>query len=484
LQGCCLVAVVTVLAGCQQVPVQPTAEAPLAKKASLGSPVQVGAVVPVSFPVADPDDSKVTAGAARSLPALFAGLAELSTDALIEQVLARNPSLVQMIAAWQAAQARYPQVTSLQDPMFAATVGPGTFRPDDSGVEFAYRLEISQHLPFPGKLKLRGDNALAEASAARRDVDDVRLQLIEAARTAFYDYYLVARALEVNADSLKLLKKFRDNAEKRFELGKVPQQDKLQAEVEMGREQERRLGLERMREVAIARLNTLMHLPPDAALPPPPQSVSRPVALPEALALRELAVSRRPDLLALAERIRAEEAQLGLAHKEFYPDFEPFFMYDRFMGNVSDNRDLATMVGLRTNLPAYKARRYGAVAEAEARIAQRRAELAKQTDQVNYQVQEAYEKVRQAQRSVALYEETILPKSKLNIDAAFAEYIAGKISFLPLVQAQRDQVGLRYLYYETLAEYFRRRATLERVIGGPPESLAAPRETLPSPVKR
>jgi outer membrane protein TolC len=412
----------------------------------------------------------------------FSGVAELSADAVVEQVLARSPSLAQMIAAWQAASARYPQVTSLEDPMFAGTIGPGTFRPDDSSVEFAYRLEISQKLPFPGKRKLRGDNALAETSAAKRDIDDMRLQLIESSRTAFYDYFLVDRAIEVNTESLDLLKKAKDNAEKRFVLGLVPQQDVLQAEVEIGREQERRLVLDQMRKVAIARINTLMHLPPDTPLPPPPKRMSLPASMNEASALRELALSRRPDLLALDDRIRAEEAQLGVAHKEFYPDFEPFFMYDRFMGNVSDNRDLAIMVGLRTNAPVYKARRYGAVAEAEAKIAQRRAELARQTDQVNYQVQEEYEKVRQAQQSVALYEKTILPAAKLNIDGAFAAYINGKISFLTLIEAQRSLVNLRDRYYETLAESFRRWATLERVIGGPLEPVP-PMGEAPVPAK-
>ena len=56
-----------------------------------------------------------------------AGLTELTVDALVEQVLARNPSLAQMRAVWQAASARYPQVTSLDDPTFGAAVGPGAF---------------------------------------------------------------------------------------------------------------------------------------------------------------------------------------------------------------------------------------------------------------------------------------------------------------------------------------------------------------------
>jgi outer membrane protein TolC len=394
-------------------------------------------------------------------------MGELSVDILVQQVLERNPSLAQMVAAWKAAQARYPQVTSLDDPMFAATVGPETIAPDDPGVEFAYRLEISQKLPFPGKLKLRGDSALAEASAAGRDVDDMRLQLVESARTAFYDYFLVDRALGVNKESLRLLQEFRKSAQSRYESGLVPQQDVLQADVEIGREQDRSLELEQLRQVAVARINTLMHLPPDSPLPPPPQRLDVTEGLPDAQILREMALAHRPDLQAQADRIAAQEATLALACKEFYPDFEPFFMYDRFMGNVSDNRDLATMVGVRLNLPVYNCRRHGAVAEAEARLAQRKAELARLADQVNYQVQEAYARVQRSEKSVRLYQDTILRAAEANVKAAQSAYETAKIPFLSLIEAQRNAINLRDRYYEALADYFRRRAALERAVGGP-----------------
>src|SRR5207249_1524882 len=113
----------------------------------------------------------------------FAGTKELSLDAVLAQVLARNPSLAQMVAAWQAASARYPQVTSLEDPMLGVKLGPGSF--GSNKVDFAYMGEVSQKLPFPGKLRLRGQNAMAEAKAAGDDVEDMRLQLIESAQNAF-----------------------------------------------------------------------------------------------------------------------------------------------------------------------------------------------------------------------------------------------------------------------------------------------------------
>ncbi len=422
-----------------------------------------------------------TALAAPACP--FEGVAELTAEALVEQVLARNPSLAQMVAAWQVAQARYPQVTSLEDPMFAGTLGPATY--GSNTVNPAYRLEVAQKYPFPGKLRLRGAGALAEAGAARNDVEDTRFQLIESAKGAFYDYYLAARALEVNAESLAKLREFKKNAEARYTTARGPQQDFLQAEVEIGRETQRRVTLDRMRQVAVARINTLMHLPPDGPLPPPPRQLAMGAVLPEAGQLRAAALVRRPDLQALANRAAADEASLALACKEYYPDFEPFFMYDRFMGNTSQSRPLAYMLGLKMNLPVRLARRAGAVAEAQARLAQRRAELARQTDQVNFQVQQAYAQVRESEATVRLYEQQILPAARLNVETGSQEYLTGKIPFLSLIEAQRSVIGLRDRSYEAVADYFRRLAALERAVGGPlgPPPVAGPAapELFPGP---
>jgi outer membrane protein TolC len=118
-----------------------------------------------------------------------------------------------MVATWQAASARYPQVVSLDDPMFTTAVAPASI--GSNNVEFGYRLELSQKYPFPGKRTVRGQAALSEADAAGHDIDDIRLQLIESTKSAFYDYYLVGRALAVNQEVLDLLKEFRRYEETR-----------------------------------------------------------------------------------------------------------------------------------------------------------------------------------------------------------------------------------------------------------------------------
>lgn len=402
---------------------------------------------------------------------------ELDVDQLVQVVLARNPSLAQMVAAWQAASARYPQVTSLDDPMFGTWFAPGSA--GSNNVNFGVRAEISQKYPFAGKLKLRGDTALAEASAAGRDVADLRLQLIEATKSAFYDYYLVDRALVVNAEALRLLQGFRGNAETRYNVGRGSQQDLDQADVEIGRNRERQVELVQLREVVVARINTLMHLPTESPLPPPPQQIDLADALPNLPALQALAVAQRPDLQGLADRIAADEASLALARREFYPDFELLAAYDSFW--QPPEQALRSQVGVRMNLPVRQAKRYAAVAEAGARLAQRRAELQKLQDQVNLQVQEAFAQVRKGEQVVRLYRETILPAAEKNVKSAQAAYIPGNIPFLTLIEAERSLVNVRDRYYEIIADYYRRLATLERVSGGPlargvPVELTTPKQ--------
>jgi outer membrane protein TolC len=383
---------------------------------------------------------------------------------LVEQVLVRNPSLAQMTAAWQAASARYPQVISLEDPLFGATFAPASI--GSSNVEFGYRLEIAQKYPLPQKRALRGQMALAEASAAGQDVADMRLQLRESAKNAFYDYYLVQRALVVNEENLKLLREARSSVENRVATAGASIQEVYQIDVEIGRQRERVVTLERMRQVAVARINTLLHLPPDTALPPPPEQVSLAESLPEVADLRSRALAQRPDLQALADRLVAEQASLALAYREYYPDIEASAVYDTIMGN-GPIRDLAPQIGLRINLPVRTARRHAAVAEAQARIAQRQAELASRTDQLSFQVQEAYAQVRESADVIRLYQDTILPAAENNVKAARPAYTTAKIPLVSLLEAQRNFVSLRERYYEVLADYFRRRATLERVTGGP-----------------
>jgi len=221
-----------------------------------------------------------------------------------------------------------------------------------------------------------------------------------------------------------------------------------------------------MRQVARARINTLLNIPPDSPLADPPRQLDSIPDLPDVAQLRFLALSRRPDLRALEDRLKADQASLALALRDYYPDVEAMAMYDTIMGN-GPNRDLAPQVGVRVNLPVRLGKRHAAVAEAQAKIAQRQAELTARTNQVLFQVQEALEQLRESEKVLVLYQKTILPKAQGNLKAAQTAYETAKTPFLSWIEAERSLINLRDRYYEATTDYFRRLAALERIVGGP-----------------
>ena len=237
----------------------------------------------------------------------FLGQAELSVDQLVAEVQGRNPSLQAASAAWQAAADRYPQAVSLEDPMFTCMVAPTSGLGGDNG---GWMVQGSQKLPWPGKRALRGSAASAEADAMQGDIGDTRLRLSEAARTAFYDYYLARREMDVNTATHGLLKQFREIAWNKYQVNQAAEQDVLQADVELAALESRRAELTRDEQVAVARINTLLHREANRPLPPPPAKVATADSLPAAEALQQTAARARPDLYAAQSRIRAEEANL------------------------------------------------------------------------------------------------------------------------------------------------------------------------------
>jgi outer membrane protein TolC len=400
---------------------------------------------------------------------MFAGDQQLSLPKLLDLVQARNASLDAMANAWRAAAQRYPQAIALDDPMLMTMMAPASFASNQ--VQPAYILGGSQKVPWFGKRELRGAEAQAAAGASFHEMRDARLQIAESTRLAFYEYYLLDRQLELNRQSVEILDELRETAQVKYENNQVTQQDVLQADLELAGSRRRKLELDRMHRVAIARINTLLQRSPDQPLPPPPLILAVGVDPPPADLLRQMAARGRPDLASLAARVRAEEAAVALAYKQYYPDVEVYGRYDSFW-QPSSQSDLRAQVGVNMNVPIYQRKLQAAVCEAEFRLSQRRAEYRQRAADVQYEVQAAYEQVLEARQAVRLYNEQLLPAAEQNLEVARSNYDVGKITFLGLLSAQQQLVREREQYQQALAAYHSRLAELERVVGGPLPEMA------------
>lgn len=388
----------------------------------------------------------------------------LDEERLVAEVLASNPSIQAMIAAWEAASLRYPQVIALDDPMLDVSVGPGSWGRSD--VESAYMVMASQKFPWPGKRQLRASVSAAEADAEANQIEDIQLRLAEMAKLAFYDYYAASRELDLNSDNLRETREFRETAEAKLRANLVSQQDVLQADVELALLERRKYELHRQVKVAGARINTLLHRDALHPLPPPPDTLRVNEEPPSLDELRDIALQRRPDLAALAAQIQADRATLELAWKEFYPDLELYAKYDAFW----QEQPLRSAVGVNVNVPLNKSRRCAAVREAEARLLQHRAEYDRLLDEVSNELHANYERLLESMSTVRLFNGQIIPAAQKNVESARAGYTAGNVDFLRLIEAQRQLIELREQQVEVLSDVRRRLAELHRVAAVPVEA--------------
>jgi outer membrane protein, heavy metal efflux system len=386
---------------------------------------------------------------------------ELVLEHYLAEVLERNPTLSAARQALEAAVARYPQVTALDDPTFTYAVAPNSAGAD--ALDFAQRITFSQRLPWPGKLQLRGDRALSEAEATREDLRVVRDQLVREAKSAFVSFYFVYRAIEINEVNKAILLEFQRMAETRYAAGTASKQDALQAEVAYDHLLHRGIVLERQRRVGQGRLNALLNRAPTAELPPPPQTLDPPGERRPLEELLDRSLEGRPELAALVRRLEAQEVDLKLARKEFYPDFTVSGGYNSFW-----RRDeLRPSVGFGINIPLQRGRRDAAVEQATAGVLRLRARIADLTARVALEVQESYELVVEAEHVVHLYQSRVVPTAQENLDAGRTEYSAGEIDFLSLLTAERSLMEAQLAHQKGLAAYHQRRADLERAVGLP-----------------
>ncbi len=402
----------------------------------------------------------------------FSGSATLQREALVREVLARNPGLQAAREAWQAALARVPQASALEDPMLSYGVAP--FSIGSRQVPYGQEVKLGQALPFPGKHALKGEVAAAEAAAARNDWVDARQRLALMASLLFDDSFVAHRALAINAEHLELLRALKKSAEAQYVVGRASQADPLQAEVQLGELMRERLTLETQRNTLRAQLNALLHRAPQLPLPPPPESLAFPEADPmESTSLQEEALRQRPELEALRARVGGREAAVRLAQREYLPDFELMGSYNSMWMDPQHR----LMVGVGLNIPFFQlGKRKAAVQEAEADLRGMRRDEARLVDAIRAEVDQARERLMEARGVATLERERILPAARDQVAAARAGFTTGRNSFLAVIEAERSLRNARLRVAEALADVQRRQAELDRAVGLLP-AVAAEGET-------
>ncbi|HSQ92305.1 MAG TPA: TolC family protein, partial [Nitrospiraceae bacterium] len=151
---------------------------------------------------------------------------------LIQEVLARNPELVAARKQWEAATNRIVQARSLDDPILSVQLWniPQPFKATQADNTI---FGLSQNLPFPGKLALKGDVASRSAEMSEQSVRAKERELVARLKQAYYDLFLAQKAVQIHHEQVELLRQFVAIANAKFRGGMGSQADVLKAQVEL-----------------------------------------------------------------------------------------------------------------------------------------------------------------------------------------------------------------------------------------------------------
>ncbi len=283
-------------------------------------------------------------------PATDAALA-----ALVAEALANNPALRVAQETVAVARTRPEQARSLPDPMLSVQYTNDGWSPTLGEREMSTLAFMgSQTLPWPGKRSLREGIAARDLVEQNERLARVRLSVVAGVERAFWALALARATLDLLAEQAQIWKEAEGVARGRYAVGEGAQQDVLRAQVELTRFGQLRAEQEAEAESRRAELNLLLGRPADAAPPPTPSLVLRPLTA-GFTALAAEAEARSPELRAWAAAGDRARLSAELAQREFRPDLTLQAGYMNRGG-----LDPMWQAGVGINLPVYRGRRRAA----------------------------------------------------------------------------------------------------------------------------
>ena len=394
----------------------------------------------------------------------------LAEDASLEDYLRiaalNNAGLESTFNLWKASLERIPQAKSLPDPRFNYTyfveevetrVGPQR-----------QRFGVAQMFPWFGKLRLRGDAAAASAEAAQQDYEKAKLALFYRVKAAYYEYWYLAQAIAVTEEHTRLVSNMEAVARTRFTAGTAPHSAVIQAQVELGKLDDRLRTLVLMREPVVAKLNAAMTRPTYLMLPWPQSLPEIQTTISDAEVKQRL-VENNPDLQRLEHLVAREESGIRLARRNYYPDISLGADYvqtdEALMPNTLDSGKDPIMAMISINVPIWQGSYRAAEREAHLKKAAVVNSLEDAGKRLEADLEFALYQFRDAKRKIDLYSDTLIPKAEQSLAVVQQGFEAGKTDFIALIDAERLLLEFQLAGRRAQADLGQRLAEIEMLTG-------------------
>lgn len=400
---------------------------------------------------------------------------------LISEALENNPEIRAALRERDAASQRIAPAEALDDPVLEAGVvnaplTSSTFNREDMTMKM---IGLSQRLPFPGKRGLRKDVAAQDAQSIGYGYQETVNRVVRDIKVAYFDLGLTLERTRLVEKNKLILEDLLHIAEKHYGVGLGSQADALKAQTQVSRIVDELLRLARERPAIEAELIRALGRNANIPVPVPESPQLREETL-SLESLRETALSRRPQLLALQSIVARNEKAMDLARRNYYPDFDLRLAYGQRDNMLDGSRrpDMVTLT-VAVNLPVWRENKLTPrIAEAVAKRDQAQSMYEAQRNEVTASLRQQMALAEQNLQSARLYRTAILPQARLTVESALAAYRVNRVDFLTLLDSQMTVFNYEISLVTAMASYNKALAEIDLLTGKPPISLSTPSEPL------
>ncbi len=387
--------------------------------------------------------------------------ARLRLDDVVREAIAHNPAIQRSSLMIEAQRHKVPQAKALPDPTLS--VGwmgdPIPFKTMANDPSSYRSIGAMQMLPLWGKRGLRGEIAQKDVASAQTESDASVRRVTADVKAAYYEYFYTGKAIDITNRDKALLQQISDVTESRYRVGKAAQPDVLRSQVELTMLIQRLTMLQQQRNIAQARLNTLMGRAADAPLPPA-EEINR-AALPNSTEVLAAAEKSDPDLAREQINIARSRLMADLAKREYRPDLSVGYMYEQRTG-MPDMHGVTFSV----NIPVfYKQKQQEALKQAQVEAAAGEKSRENRLNELHYELRQMFTMAQTADSLMQLYEKAILPQTQLTLDSSRAGYSVGSVDFQTVLSNFTNLHSYQLEYYRQLADYQIALARLESLTG-------------------
>jgi cobalt-zinc-cadmium efflux system outer membrane protein len=331
--------------------------------------------------------------------------------------------------------------------------------------DFAERsIGIRQQIGWPVAWWRRKQAADLQAEGVRWSALAMsELEIAARARIAYDRVRSGRQILGYEKEHLQLARDFLKKARLRFEAGDVPQLEVLRAGVAAGRAEVRVAARHNALASARGALNTLMAREVGAELETVGTLEYQTIIL-DLDQLKQQALVRRPDLLAVERLALARRALQGAARAALVPDLSVGLARQTVRQPGGDESLWRVDVGLEIPLSLPFSRR-GELAEARAEVARAEAEVEVMRRQVQLEVEDALRDVQTTSRQLELFQRDVLREAEMALKMANRSYAEGKATYLEVLETQRALAETRVEYAQALLAYSVAQTELARATG-------------------